>query len=302
MTLLEGQWALTTGNSTVVMGPGTPYNVSAFEIGEPDMRNSDNPRAREDGDEFGRDYRGGRTITLDLNALSDPYEPVIQTRHAAVLEALSVLESAWDAEMSRTQPGVASVLSYCRGGISRRVYGRPRRFKPVTTMDWVGNVPVTADFRTKDHRFYADAESALTLGFVPESVGGFTPPLIGPLIMSGQGVGQTGFFVGGTEAAWLTFRIDGPIQNPSVEIPDHWSATMNLTLAADQWVLVDPSPWQRTVLRNDGANLSGAFTADSRRLSGMRVRPGSRSAILRGIDPTATSRLSLFYRAASASY
>lgn len=302
MALLEGQWAITTGASTVVMGPGTPYNVSGFEIGEPDMRNSDVPRAREDGDEFGRDYRGGRVISFELNALSDPYQYDTVVRRQQVLDLLAVLESAWDAEAVRTLPGEVSVLSYQRGGVARRVYGRPRRFQPVTTMDWTGNVPITAAFRTKDHRFYADGESALTIGFVPESVGGFTPPLIGPLIMSGQGVGETGFTVGGTEAAWLTYRIDGPIQTPTVEITDHWSATLNITLAADQWVLVDPSPWQRVVLRNDGANLSGAFTATSERLSGMRVRPGNRQAILRGVDPTASSRLSLFYRSAYASY
>jgi hypothetical protein len=302
VSLSEGQWALTSGDRTVTMGPGTPYNVSTFEIGEPDGRTSDHPRAREDGDEFGRDYLGGRTISFELNAMSDPYEMVQQTRHRSVLDFLAVLESAWDAEAVRTQPGRTCVLSYCRGGEQRRVYGRPRRFSTVTALDWAGNVPVTAAFRTKDHRFYADGESALTIGFVPEQVGGFVPPLIGPLVMTGQGVGETGFHVGGTEAAWLAYRIDGPIQNPTVEIAEHWSATLNVTLAADQWVLVDPSPWQRAVLRNDGANLSGVFTADSQRLSGMRVRPGARQAILRGIDPTASSRLSLFYRAAYASY
>lgn len=302
MALTEGQWSLTAGSNTIVMGPGTPYNVRTFEIGEPDQRNSDHERAREDGDEFGRDYRGGRTLTFELNALSDPYSSVQLDRHRNVLDDLAQLESMWDAEAVRTRPGETCVLAYCRAGETRRVYGRPRRFQPVSTLDWAGNVPVTAAFRTKDHRFYSDGESAVTFGFVPETVGGLIGPLIGPIIASGDGVGSTGFTVGGTEAAWLTYRIDGPIANPVVELVDHWSVTMNVTLAADQWLLVDPSPWQRLVRRNDGANLAGVFTADSQRLSGMRVRPGARSIILRGNDPTGTSRLSCFYRASYASY
>ncbi len=302
MTLTEGQWAITTGESMVVMGPGTPYNVAGFEIGEPDMRNSDKPRAREDGDEFGRDYRGGRTITFDLNALSDPDEPIIEIRHREVLNHLAVLESAWDAELARTQPGATSVLSYCRAGQTRRVFGRPRRFQPISTMDWAGNVPVTCDFRTKGHHFYDDTENAVTLGYIPADVGGFTPPLIGSLIMSGQGVGAENINIGGTGAAWLVARINGPISSPTVQVPGQWSATLNTTLAVDQWVLVDPSPWARTVLRNDGANLSGVFTADSQRLSGWRLPPGQHEVLLRGNDPTGTSSLNLFWRGVHNAY
>jgi len=289
VTLSEGQWAI----DGVVMGPGTDFNVSRFEIGSPDIRASDQPRAREDGDEFGRDYKGGRTVTFELNALGSDY---------GVLERLAVLEEAWDAEAVRVQPGAAAVLSYCRGGQTRRVYGRPRRFAPATDLDYLGNVPITCDFRTKDHRFYSDVEFAATVGIIPELVGGLVGPLVGPVIASGSGVGTTGIAVGGTAAAWLISRIDGPIENPTIELVDHWSATLNVTLAADQWVVIDPSPWGRTVRRNDGANLAGAFTVGSRRLPGMRVPPGQQQVILRGTDPTGTSSLSLFWRSAFASY
>lgn len=273
--------------------PRTDYTVSSFEIGDVDDRISSEPSAREDGQRFGRDYLNGRTISFQLHALDTGY---------GVLDKVATFASAWRPERVRLVPGAVSALSWERGGQRRRVYGRGRRLTPSTGLDWTGNVPITCDFETSDHKFYEDAEAGVVIGFVPDGVGGFTPPLIGPLTMSGEGVGTSGIRVGGTESAWLTMRVNGPITRPTVEVTDQWSVTLDVVLADDQWVLVDPSPWGRTVRRNDGANLSGAFTAQSERLSQLRVPPGTHQVVLRGTDPTGTSSVSCFWRAAYASY
>lgn len=289
MTLLEGQWAL----DGLVFGPGTDFNVSSFEIGAPAERLNDRSRSREDGDSSGREYRGGRVIAFELNALGSDY---------GVLDRLAALEAAWDAEAVRTSTGGVSVLSYRRGGKTRRVYGRARRFAPVTTLDFAGNVPVTAEFRTFGHAFYDDAEMASTVSITAAAQGGLVLPLLPPLILSGSGSGSAPVQIGGTKAAWLLSAIHGPITNPTVQVVDQWSLTLLTTIAADQTVVVDPRPWRRTVTRSDGANLAGAFTADSQRLSLLRVPPGAHEVILRGQDPTGTASLTTFWRATWSSY
>lgn len=289
MTLLEGQWSL----DGLVFGPGTDFNLARFEIGAPSERVNDKARAREDGDTPGREYRGGRVIGFELNALGDDY---------SVLERLAVLESAWDAESVRGRPGGVSVLAWRRGGISRRVYGRARRFTPVTTLDFAGNIPVSAEFHTIGHRFYDDAESTATVSITAVAQGGLVLPLRPPVILSGSGSGRTPLQVGGTAPAWLISTIHGPITNPTVEVVDEWSFTLLTTIAAGQSVVVDPTPWARTATRSDGANLAGEFTADSRRLSLLRVPPGPHEVILRGQDPTGTASLSTFWRSVWSSY
>lgn len=287
--LAEGQWSL----DGLTFGPGTPFNLARFTIGGPDLRTADGPRAREDGDWFGRDYRGGRTITFELNVLDDDY---------AVLDALAVLESAWDAPGVRARPDGVSVLSYCRGGQLRRVFGRPRRFDPSSDLDWAGNVPVTCDFRTKGHHFYSDVEFSTTIGFVPEAQGGLILPVTLPLVLSGSGAASQAITVAGTEPAWLGWRVNGPILNPGLEVSGVWSATLDVSLASDQWAVVDPQPWGRGVHRNDGAGLAGKFTPESQRLSLMRVPPGTHEVVLRGQDPTGTSSAQLFHRSVYSSY
>ncbi len=286
------QWSL---DDLIVMGPGSTYNVQTFSFGAAANRTQDAVIPGHDGERFGVDTLSGRLITLDLN--TDCYT------EDEGLDALDVFEGAWDAEGVRREPGAVSVLRWRRGGRVRRAYGRSRDCLPDHSMDWTGNIPITATFRTVEPRFYDDTERTESVPLVPEEIGGLIGDIIGDIIASGQGVGTRGFDIGGTRPTWTPIVIYGPISNPSLEFVDQWSLALNLTIGEGDGVLIDPTPWNRDVRRlSDGANLAGKLTADSRILSAMQLAPGHHEAILRGVDPTGTAQAVVFWRDCYASH
>lgn len=271
-----------------IFGEGTDYLVHDLEVGEPELVTNDAALPRQDGMRFGRDYRGGRILTFEIILLSG-------TGLTAITQ-LGALETAWLADTTRATPGAVSILTLTRAGRTRRVYGRPRRFAVASERDRFGWFSVLADFQTVDHLFYADAELSAVVGMAAPSVGGLIGPLIGPIDAESAGEGVQSLFVGGTIPAWMGVKIRGPIVDPTIEVVGQWSAQLRVTLASDQWLMIDPTPWNRAVRRNDGANLAGAFTASSQRLSQMRIRPGQQQVLLRGLDPTGTASAELFVR------
>jgi hypothetical protein len=283
--LRDGQWSL----DELVLGRGSDYNVSGFVVGAGDLRNQDADYPTADGNRYGVDTRAGRLITLEANV--DKYT------EAEGLEAADVLEGVWDGEDVRRVPGAVSVMRWRRGAYVRRAYGRPVDCLPDHSFDWTGNIPYTLTFRTNEPRFYDDVEQAESVEIIPDEVGGFIPPLVGgTLTMSGQGVGELGFSIGGSRPTWVSIVVYGPIARPTVTLVDQWSVTLDTTIGRDEYVLIDPTPWGRDVRRSNGGNAAGYLTADSRTLSQMKLRPGQHAAILRGIDPTGTAQAVIYWR------
>jgi hypothetical protein len=295
--LLEGEYEISYQDRTFKFGgrKTTPYYVDTVEFGQADMNLNDNNAPRSDGVLFGREYRGGRTITFEGNIITAP-GPV------PALNALEEFQAAWDNEDLRYQPGDVAVLRMRRGGRIRRVYGRPRRFRSTSRMTSHGWIPFVCDFETKDSRYYGDEEVAESISLIPAELGGLTGPLQGPIIATMPGDGEGIITIRGTKPSWLVVRLNGAIINPGIELVGHWKYTMPMTLLHDQWVLVDPTPWARSVRRQDGANLAGVFTADSVRLSQMRVPPGTHQILLTGTDPSHTATAQLFFRDVYSSY
>lgn len=295
--LADLQWSL----DGLVMGPGTRFNVGTPEYGSPGADTQDQPRSGEDGMRQGRDRRSGRLITLPLNAWGNVDTPLaVQSVDAG--DALDELEGAWDAEHVRTVPGAYSVLRWRRGQTVRRVYGRSNPILTDSRMDYLGNIGATATFRTMDPRYYDDAEQAASVTLVPAPTGGLIGPLIGPIYATGTGVGQRGLTIGGTRPTWLITVVRGPISRPVVEIVGKWSYELDLTLGTGEVVVVDPTPWSRSVRSDQGANRSGRLVAGSRPLSAMLLEPGEHAVVLRGADVTGTARVDLFWRQCYASY
>lgn len=296
--LAEGQYEIVDplSGQGYTFGRDRDALVTKATFGDPAVITNDSPAPRSDGVYFGRDYRGGRTVTFEGSVLTDPGP-------TAALDALGDLESAWLADDVRTTPSATAVLRMRRGGRLRRVYGRPRRFAATSGYSARGWVPYTADFTTIDHLYYADTENVLVVPYVPASLGGLIGPLTGPWTAATRGTASGHLIVGGTRPAWLGWGVHGPITNPSIEVVGRWSATLDVDVAYDQTIWVRPAPWERSVRRvNDGANFSGKFTADSVRLSQMRVPPGQSLVLLRGLDPTGTSFLTAAVRDTFASY
>lgn len=291
MALEDCQFELvdTTGAS-VVFGNGTPYRVFEFEHGKPDVESNDASLPREDGLRFGRDYMGGVTAGFTLGVQGDDAEDV--------LNLLRVLRSAWYGTATRTQPGLVDYLRVKRAGAeTTRLYGRPRRFTPSSMENvGVGFVPVVMDFQCIDGNFYSDAEYTTRIGIVPPPTGGLVGPLIGPITSEAATEGQGRIDVLGTEPSWLVTKIGGPILNPTIEVVGQWSYTLNLSIAYDMSVSVDPTLWRRTVRTSAGGNVAGKLTQASQRLSRMLLPPGEQTVLLRGTDPTGTAWLDCYHR------
>lgn len=290
--LADLQWSL---DDTIVLGPGTDYNVSSFSFGGAERRLQDVAIGYSDGDRFGVDRLGGRLITIDAN--TDGYDTASGLRLARKLEA------AWDAEEYRSVPGRHQVLRWRRGGQVLRAYGRSREAIPDHSMDWTGNIPYTLTFRTSEPRFYSDTHFTESIGFAPEEVGGLVGDLIGDIIASGYGVSTRGFIVGGDRPTWTVIHIHGPITNPIVEFTDQWRVQLITTIRAGESVLIDPTPWGGPDVRTSGgANAAGLLTPASRLLSQMKLPPGRHTAALLGSDPTGTSYADIITRDCYASH
>ena len=278
------------GNPNLI---ATNYLVERAEFSEPELEQQDTSRPLEDGVMFGRDYKRGRTITFTMNIL---------THGQSAAQALDDLSTVWDADSVRKSAGSTSVLRWNRHGRWSRVYGRPRKFAPVTGTVDNGWIPVLCDFRTMDHLYYSDTEYSNTISIVPPPSGGWVMPFTFPVTAGGIGVQQGEVVIGGTRPAWIASIINGPITNPTVEATNNWKFQLYTTINKNEFVVVNPRPWSRYVRRNGTTNLRGAFSADSVRLTDMKLDPGPQEFILSGTDPSGTASLTTMWREARTSF
>lgn len=255
----------------------------------PDIVSVDRQLPRSDGIRFGRDYRGGRTIAFTMHVFGDT--------GGQGLGILDELTAAWMGDSVRTRPGAVQTLRIKTGGRTRRVYGRSRRFAPVSTKIAAnGWAPVEADFRTVDHYFYDDNESNNTVAIVPPSGGGLLAPLVAPLSTLAISYAPGEIQVGGTVPVYPVFVIRGPISLPTVDVIGEYRVTLGLTLAHDEFVVIDPRPWTRGVRRNNLYSVAGTMTPASPRLSSIKLAPGPHEIILSGLDETGTASLTVAWR------
>lgn len=298
------------------MGRHTPVNVRTFDVGSPETRDADAERPMADGIAFGRDFRSGRLISLELNALS--YTPALarapygdSAGAEPVVEALNwadQVESAWAADRIRLVPGAVQVLRWRVGNRVRRVYGRTRRCSPTTGNVHTGNVPMVADFQTIDDLYYSDQRKVTTVDIVPAANAWTVWPLEWPVYWyrANESANAGTITVGGTRATWPVFTIYGPnsgtLASPSIVIGGYGELKLNTTLAYDQVIYLDTRPWNRGIRRNDGANLAGALDTRSTPLSMLRIPPGTYEFALKGTDASGTSQLVVEHRDAFSSF
>lgn len=312
--LAEGQIELLESSAEdadgLLMGAPAPVTVRAFDPGSVDIRDADAERQLADGVAFGRDFRGGRLLSLELTALS--WTPALATAGYGAspgaepaVEALNWadrVESAWAADRIRLVPGAVQVLRWKAGGRVRRVYGRSRKCSPVVGSYRQGVIPLTADFRAEDDLIYADDRKVTSVQVAPASNAWATWPLEWPVLWRNAPAGPEGtVIVGGTRATWPSFTIRGPIVNPTVVFGGYGELRLNTTLLYDQTVYIDTRPWNRGIRRENGANLAGALDTRATPLSLLRIPPGSYSVALKGTDPTGTAQLVVEHRDAFSS-
>lgn len=294
MTVADWQFDL----DGFTFGMGTEVGCADF-TSDGDITHHDAHAPSADGTWFGRDTHPGVVYTLDLQ-VRRPVDP------AAALDTLNELRAVWRGDAVRRTPGAVTHLVVKRPGrAAQRVYGRPRKCTPAS-YDTVasGVVEVVAEFASSDDVFYADDEQATPITIRPATVGGFPVPAPTPWGAGDAALpAQNQLEVGGSLPTWLCADVHGPVVSPVVEVVGHFVVSLpGVTVGANRVLTIDPRPWSRSVLTDEGDNRAGSFSADTPALFDMAVPPGSHVARLSGVDPTGTAWVNLRHRAANPGY
>lgn len=160
---------------------------------------------------------------------------------------------------------------------------------------------VTADPRL----LYAGSPAAADVVYLDdtafiENLGGIAPPVTPPVVLGGTGETASTCAVPGTRQAWPVITFAGPVSNPQVAYPaaGQWMR-LQTVLAAGVTATIDTRPWQRTVLRSDGASIAGTLRGTPPR--DMALQPGLTPVRFSGQDNTATARCTITWRVPSGS-
>ncbi|MEU8023750.1 hypothetical protein AB0B88_16195 [Micromonospora haikouensis] len=286
------EWTITYPGTSFTWG--YPWdeviNLTAPDLGAPELRVDDADQPRRDGRLFGVDYRSGTTITFEVGLSTRAGE-------AAVRDLAERMRQVWRADVLRGIPGAVAELRARHVGRERVTYGRPRRWATVDQLAPRGYIPGVATFETADDLWYGPDVFSETLAITPPLGGGLVGSLSAPLTSTGESDRSQAITVGGALPAWPVITIAGPITNPVVEMVGLWRFELLASLAYDRTVTIDTRPWVRSVVLNQaGGSLAGALTRQSPRLADAGIPPGTYEAVLRGIDATGTARATVAWQ------
>ncbi|MFI6686598.1 hypothetical protein [Streptomyces sp. NPDC050485] len=317
--LSEGEWNLVYGPSGLHPGADFVFGTTAsgyyllepYEIAYGDTDTGDTPLPQADGVRLGRDYRAAATLTFEIGVDSVDSASDQPGRHGHNLAALSDMGRVWDAEAVRGRFGVPAVLRTVQGGRCRRFYGRPRKWAPAgSRLTRQGYTPVVTTFACVDGVAYDDVEKSVRVDLNPPPHRGLAGPLRTPLTMTGESTAKTSVaaVVEGTKPAWPVITIYGPISQPSCEVvlrddeqlwnggQRGWRVSLDRKLRDGEWITIDPRPWARTVLLNNGGSVAGALSRDTPRMQNMQLPLGRHDLVLRGVDATGSSFMTVAWR------
>lgn len=284
------------GQSALVFGT---LDTGFLTLTPPQVVNEDGTvgdvaRGREDGRDFGEDYLGSKNYAFEIGVLSNVGDsPSI---HAANTNLTESMRTIWENPTFRSSAHTVGVLRSNRAGTTFRCYGRPRNFAEASAaFEAKGYTSATCEFALIDGAWYSDTEQVESLAIRPSTNPGLIGPLVDPLTTAPITYVNGVMVVGGTRFTWPRITIHGPVTNPVVKI-----GTMRVALrgsiSAGKRVTIDPRPWARTVLRNDGANWAGALSGTTPIMRNMKVQPGSHQLVYEGVDLTGTSYMEVAWR------
>ncbi|MDX3165817.1 phage tail family protein [Streptomyces scabiei] len=280
----------------VVIGTGTPVVIAAIEgLGRADVRTADIDPPNADGIWLGADYYTGRTVRIDA-AIKTPGD------QAAALDILAALQAVHDDPALRLTGGATTGLRLKFPGRDVRVLnGRLRKAEPDLTRLVNGWVPLDIEFLAADPLYYGDALQHATLPLGMISGGGFTAPVVAPIVVNPGPGGTTrpGWIeVDGAAPTWPVLRIHGPCANPRItHVESGRVLQLNTAIEPGDWIEIDTRPTWRSVLRSNGGNAATALTAASR-IDTFTLPTGVSELRWTATDPTNSARLAATWRPA----
>jgi hypothetical protein len=272
----------------------TIYPVSRFEgLGSAPLRTVEYENPREDGRSFGREYRGGRELTIE-GGVKTPGDAV------AAWEGQGALAEVFDGAASRGETRTVQPLRFRRPGKPTRVvYGRPDKFDPDVTQAVIGWVPWSATFRCSDPNYYDDTEQVVVMSTITTTRGHIiTGPggvLTSPIRTVAETFRSSTVENAGDTPTWPVVTVRGPVADPSVAlVGDDGQLRLNGSVAYDEEFVIDTRPWSRGASLNDGP-IRGTLSTDSVP-SRSTIPPGVYDLTVGGIDLTGTAEFEIRWR------
>lgn len=276
----------------MLFGIGCDVSVNGeggFKPGGPDWHVEDSENPINGATQFGRDHLLGPMWQWDMHVNRDQV--------ANARKSLGDLATAWRAQAIRDEVGAVLCIRYQLGGVTRRVYGRPRRFEySPDNLILSGFIPVSADFKCADANTYDDEWSVVTMGLEVTPTGGLIFPTIFPETSLPGASRDSVAVVDGETETYPIIRFYGPITNPSIETSD-WNLSLDMTIADGEYVEIDTRPWVNTVLMNGSFSVAGAL-GKRQWLSNIRLSPGSNDFVFRGSAGSAGASCEVRWRSA----
>jgi len=271
----------------VLIGAETLVQIRTIEgLVQADMRIQDVEPPSEDGLWLGVDYAGGRTVRIDA-AIRAPGNP------SAALDTIASLQTVVADTTVRLQAGAYTLLRLKLPGRDVRVV-RGRLRKAAAELDQLihGYVPLDIEFQATDAVFYGDSEQSTSIPLGIIEGGGFTAPVVAPIVVDGTGDDRPGRIdVDGTAPAWPVLTVNGPCANPRItHVESGRVLELRTTIPAGQWVDIDTRPTVRTVTRSGGGTLT---LTPASRIDAFSLPPGASELRWTANDPTNTSSLAV---------
>lgn len=267
--------------------------VTGLEMPTTEIRDNSTFRFGADGSTSGPEWLGESYWTW-----------TVATNVYSLSEAMALsgqLEAAWKDPSVRTgYSHVPLEYSHDNGATWYRVYGRPGRFTPFTpdtrAMGGVGYL--TLEFIQRDPLHYASQESFTRIDATQATTGtAWRFPLHFPLSGVESGEPRAGLVTNrGDRPAPVRAVFSGPGSDFRVW-GDGFEAGYTGTLTYDQTVTLDGL--DHTVVRRTGGARARHVTPTRRtRLGDFTLPPGTTNLWFKSTDPTGTSHVDIYWRAA----
>ena len=238
---------------------------------------------------MGRDVPSAGTWTFSMHV--DQEDP------ETALAELANLAKIWRNGSTGFQTGrTVKMLRYNLAGRTRVVFGRPRRFSAKPNNRLLGGyLPPLATFDLSDSLHYDDVADLVDLVMVPDVSGGFAFPASFPITFTRDPDAEApgAITIGGDAATNPVVTFYGPILNPGLTIGT-FKLGLSGSIGEGGSVTVDTRPWAQTITR--AGDTSGVKLSRDTRLVRASLRPGTYSALFRGVDTTGQSRCRILWR------
>ena len=218
-------------NNQVFGGTGSPYQILSVDglEGIPDIRNQDDNRGYNDGMFTGRDFLGGRNISMIIQILS--------SSAASAQANLNTLQQALLPQTSGTTP-LYFILS--NADTEQVINARVRGFRTTVNPEYTyGYILAQVEFFCPDPRYYSSNIQTATLLYSPPT-GRIYNRTYNLVYGGGSATITTNIANNGWTDTYPVINLNGPITNPTLgNLTQSAALNFNVTLSSSDDFEID---------------------------------------------------------------